>query len=176
MKKGIFLTLVVLLLPTFISAQPRPADKTPVEPANMPEKFEARYESGIFGARTKEKGTLSFDDANQRVVFSGPDGREKFSIEYSAMQVIYPDNQQHMTQTGNVVSKLPVPGAPLFTLLQTNRKYLIIHYDEQEVDAQGLANFRFDKKQLLMMFIDALGTKAKLVKRGDAYYRAKNKF
>jgi hypothetical protein len=153
MKKGMFLTLAMLLLPMFIAAQPRPADKTPTDPANIPGAFEARYESGIFGSsNTKQKGTLRFDDANERIVFHRLDGAE------------------------NIGSKLPVPGAALFNLATTNRKYLIVHYDEQEVDAQGIANFRFDKKQLLLMFIDALGTRAKMVKRGDAYYRGKNKF
>jgi len=177
MKKGMFLTLAVLLLPMFIAAQPRPADKTPTAPVNVPDAFEARYESGIFGSsRTKQKGTLRFDDANQRMVFHRQDGSEMFSISYSSMQVIYPDNQQHMTQAGNIGSKLPIPGASLFTLAQTNRKYLIVHYDEQEVSAPGIANFRFDKKPLLLMFINALGTRAKMVKRGDAYYRPKDKF
>lgn len=175
MKKVIFLTLAVMLLPLFIAAQPRPADKSGGVPTNLPASFPARYESGIFGARKKQKGTLKFDDANERLVFFGENGKEMFSIPYASFIVIYADNKENMTQTGNIMSRMPLPGAGLFGLATTSAKYLVINYDEAEVEAQGTANFRFDKKDQLVTFIDALGTKAKLIKRGDAYYRPKRK-
>ena len=175
MKKAIFLTLAVAFLPLFVAAQPRPADKTATVPANLPASFPARYESGIFGARKKEKGTLRFDDANERVVFYRGNGQEMFSMNYTSLMVIYPDSKESMTQTGNVMSRMPLPGAGLFGLATTSAKYLVINYDEPDVDAQGTANFRFDKKDQLLTFIDALGTKAKMIRRGDAYYRAKRK-
>lgn len=175
MKKAVFLAVTVVFLPLFIAAQPRPVDKTPSAPANLPASFPARYESGIFGARKKEKGTLRFDDANTRLVFYRGDGKEMFSIPYESMVVIYPDSKESTTQTGNVMSRMPLPGAGLFGLATSSAKYLIINYDETEVDAQGTANFRFDKKGQLVDFIDALGSKAKMIKRGDAYYRPKRK-
>ena len=175
MKRTILLTLAVLLVPAFIAAQPRPADKSAAAQGNLPAAFPARYEGGIFGARKKQKGSLRFDDANERLVFYRQDDREMFSIPYASFVVIYPDSKENMTQTGNVMSKMPLPGAGLFGLATTSAKYLVINYDEVEVDAQGTANFRFDKKDQLVAFIDALGTRAKMVKRGDAYYRAKRK-
>lgn len=174
MKKVLFLTLAIAFLPLIAAAQPRPADKTP-NVANLPVQFPARYESGIFGARKKQKGTLRFDDANERLVFYGENGKEMFSIPYGSFVVIYPDNKESMTQTGNVMSRMPLPGAGLFGLATSKASYLVINYDENEVDAQGTANFRFDKKDQLVNFIDALGTKAKMIKRGDAYYRPKRK-
>lgn len=175
MKNVLFLFVTILFLPAFIAAQPRPADKTAALPSNLPSAFPARYESGIFGARKKEKGTLRFDDANERLVFYHADGREMFSMNYSTFVVIYPDSKESMTQTGNVMSKMPLPGAGLFGLATSSAKYLVINYDEQDVDAQGTANFRFDKKEQLVDFINALGTKAKMIKRGEAYYRPKKK-
>ena len=175
MKNLIFLALAIMLLPVFTAAQPRPADKTATVPANLPASFPARYESGIFGARKQEKGTLKFDDANERLVFYRRDGSEMFSMNYSTFRVIYADSKESMTQTGNVMQRMPLPGAGLFGLATSKAQYLIINYDEAEVDAQGTANFRFDKKNQLPGFIDALGTKAKLIKRGDAYYRPKKK-
>jgi hypothetical protein len=175
MKKAVFLTLAIAFLPIFVFGQPRPADKAATVPANLPVAFPARYESGIFGARKKEKGTLRFDDANERLVFYRADGREMFSMNYSTLVVIYPDSKESMTQTGNVMSRMPLPGAGLFGLATSKAQYLIINYDEPEVDAQGTASFRFDKKNQLVGFIDALGTKARMIKRGDAYYRPKKK-
>jgi hypothetical protein len=175
MKKGIFLSLAIAFLPLVATAQPRPADKTASASVNLPAAFPARYESGIFGARKKQKGTLRFDDANERLVFYGENSKEMFSIPYGSFVVIYPDNKESMTQTGNVMSRMPLPGAGLFGLATSKASYLVINYDEQEVDAQGTANFRFDKKDQLVNFVDALGTKAKMIKRGDAYYRPKKK-
>src|SRR5580765_4875880 len=110
MKKLLFLLLAVFCLSIVISAQPRPVEKTasPV-PANAPTVYEARYEGGVFGASSKETGTLKLDDANERVIFLRKDQKEMFSIPYSALLVIYPDSKVAVSKTGNVVSRLPLP-------------------------------------------------------------------
>ena len=174
MKKLLLSIFALLCFSAMMNAQPRPVEKTasPV-PANLPASFEARYEGGIFGNSRKEKGNLKFDDANERVVFNGQDQKEMFSIPYSALLVIYPDSKTSVSQTGNVVSRLPLPGAGLAGLLSKSSKYLIVRYDDQDVEAEGTANFRFDDRNLLLTFINALGSKAKMKQKGDAYYRAK---
>lgn len=70
-----------------------------------------------------------------------------------------------MSQTGNVISRLPLPGAGLAGLKSTESKYLVINFDDPDVDAKGTANFKFNDKELLLTFIDALGTRAKLKQR-----------
>ncbi|MEO6052009.1 MAG: hypothetical protein ABIP78_11855 [Pyrinomonadaceae bacterium] len=174
MKRLLFLAFLVFYVSGMIYAQLRPVEKTasPV-PTNLPASFEARYEGGIFGNSRKEKGNLRFDDANERVVFNGQDQKEMFSIPYSALLVIYPDSKTSVSQTGNVVSRLPLPGAGLAGLLSKSSKYLIVRYDDQDVEAEGTANFKFDDRNLLLTFINTLGSKAKMKQKGDAYYRAK---
>ena len=44
---------------------------------------------------------------------------------------------------------------------------------DQDVEAEGTANFKFDDRNLLLTFINTLGSKAKMKQKGDAYYRAK---
>ncbi len=56
-----------------VSAQPRPMDKKP-EPnstprTSVPAFYNAKYEGGMFGFGDSEKGTLRFDDTNERLVF-----------------------------------------------------------------------------------------------------------
>jgi len=174
MKKLLFL-LFVLLGTSALYAQPRPADKPTTVPDNLPPSFEARYESGIFGATKKEMGSLRFDDPNERIVFYREDGKEAFSMPYNAMSMIYPDHKESITQTGNVMSRMPVPGAGLFGLMTTNARYLKVDYDDPDVEAQGTATFRFKNKELLLTFINALGAKARLTQKGDAYYRPRRK-
>ena len=175
--KAVFLSIAALLLSAgFAAGQPRPADKTAGLPDNLPPSFEARYESGIFGAVKKEKGSLRFDEPNERVVFYRKDGKELFSIPYDSLVMIYPSHKENITQTGNVLSRMPVPGAPLFGLMTTNARYLMINYDDPDVDAQGTASFRFKNQEQVRTFINALGAKAKLTQKGDAYYRPRKKY
>lgn len=175
MKKLLFATFVVLCLPVLICAQPRPVEKAPAPvPANAPMSYKARYEGGVFGASAKESGTLKLDDINERVIFYKKDQKEMFSIPYSALLVIYPDSKEGVSKTGNVVSRLPLPGAGLVGLITKSTKYLIVNFDDPDIDAKGTANFKFDNKELLLNFINTLGPKAKMKQRGDAYYKPKN--
>lgn len=174
MKKVLFLILLLFCGSVFVYAQPRPVDKTPNQSSKpLPDSFKARYDGGIFGSTGKESGYFKFDDANERVVFYRKDNKEIFSIPYSSIVVIYPDVKEHVSQTGNVISRLPLPGAGLAGLKSTESKYLVINFDDPDVDAKGTANFKFNDKKLLLTFIDALGEKAKLKQRGQAYYRPK---
>ncbi|MEP6787466.1 MAG: hypothetical protein ABJB40_03485 [Acidobacteriota bacterium] len=174
MKNLLFIALLTVGCTAVLSAQPRPVEKTaaPV-PANAPTAYAARYEGGVFGASSKETGTLKLDDVNERVIFLKKDQKEMFSIPYSALLVIYPDTKVAVSKTGNVVSRLPLPGAGLAGLINSSTKYLIVNFDDPDIDAKGTANFKFDDKDKLVDFINALGQKAKMKQRGDAYYRAK---
>lgn len=177
MKITHILIVAVFLFASSAFAQPRPADKassTPTPPlTNLPPAFEAQYEGGMFGNSQKEAGTLKFDDENQRVVFFGKNGKEMFWVPYKALLVIYPDSKKSVSTTGNVVSRLPLPGAGLAGLMTKSSKYLIVKYDDEDVDVEGTANFKFDEREMLIRFIHALGTKAKMIQRGEAYYRGR---
>ncbi len=177
MKKLLFAIFALFCFSAMMYAQPRPVDKTAAKPSKaLPESFKARYDGGIFGSTGKEKGYFKFDDTNERVVFYREDNRELFTIPYASLLVIYPDVKEHMSQTGNVISRLPLPGAGLAGLKSTESKYLVINFDDPDVDAKGTANFKFNDKELLITFIDALGTRAKMKQRGQAYYRPRSSF
>ncbi len=181
MKKLMFLTFLMLSFFILADAQPRPMGKkteeklaqnsTPKTP--VPASFVAKYEGGMFGFDKKETGTLKFDDINQRIIFSGKDQKEMFSIPYKSMLIIYPQSKSVRSTTGTVVSAIPLPGAVLAGLIREKRRYLVINFDDPDVDAKGIVNFKLDNKELLGAVITALGEKAELTKRGDAYYRPK---
>jgi hypothetical protein len=174
MRKSLPFLLAICLLPAVAAGQPRPPETTNSAPTRpLPEFVEARYEGGIFGNSRKETGSLKMDNENERLVFFGKDKKEMFAIPYSALLVIYPDSKVSTSTTGNVVSRLPLPGAGLAGLITKSTKYLIIRYDDQEVDVEGTANFKFEDRDVLVSFIHALGTTAKMKQRGEAYYRAK---
>jgi hypothetical protein len=174
MKKIIMLAGFIAVLSLSAFAQPRPAEQK-VEPTvanTAPEKFEAKYEGGMFGYSEKEKGTMKFDDLNERLVFFNKEGKEKFAIPYKTMLVIYPSSQKGQSTAGKVVSNVPILGVGLLGGLMTKKdRYLVIQFSDQDADVSGLANFKLDNKELLQSVIQTLGNKAKLKQRGDAYYR-----
>ncbi len=155
------------------------AQITPVEKAAeqkvvklAPASVQAKYEGGMFGFGDHEKGTLKFDDTNERLVFFGKDQKEKFSIPYKSMLAIYPQSNSVRSNTGTVVSAVPYAGI-FGQFIKKKRRYLIVNFDDPDVNARGSVNFKIDDKVLLDSVIDTLGEKAKLTQRGDAYYRPK---
>ena len=175
MKKTILGWGFAALAVASLSAQVRPVGDDDMKPVvvNVPPSVAAKYQGGMFGYKNEEKGKLTFDDVNERLVFHGKDGKEKFSIPYKTMTMVYPNHQKTTSTTGKVVSHIPVPGAGLFGLLSEKRRFLIIEFEDDEVDLLGKVNFRIDDSKTLDAVIHALGTKGKLKQRGDAYYRGK---
>ncbi|HEX8250581.1 MAG TPA: hypothetical protein VF599_20575 [Pyrinomonadaceae bacterium] len=176
MKKILTLLAIALFAcAVTISAQPRPVEikKETKPPAKAPASFAAKYEGGMFGFSQKEEGTLKFDDINERITFFGKDQKEKFAIPYDAMLIIYPQSQSVRTTTGSVIKALPLPGAMLGGLIREKRQYLIVHFEDTDVEAKGIINFKVENKELLDSVLAALAEKASLTQRGEAYYKPK---
>lgn len=178
MKKVLFLAAIVCVFAVGSFAQPRPMDKPAAKPtAKAPalSTVEAKYEGGMFGFSEKVDGTLKMDDANSRLVFLGKDQKEMFGIPYEAFLVIYPQSKAVTSTTGNVVKWLPLPGAGLAGFIKEKRRYLIVQFDDPDVDAKGTINFKLDSKELLDSLLVTLADKAALQQRGDAYYKPRSK-
>ena len=175
MNRILLITIALLLGASAVMAQPRPADASSKPAAEAvapaPASFEAKYEGGMFGFNKREVGKLKFDDENQRLIFFGKDQQEKFHIPYKSVLVIYPQSKSVTSTTGNVVSAIPLPGAFLGGLIKEKRRYLILHFDDPDVAARGVVNFKLDNKALLDSVIQSLAGKSQLTKRGDAFYR-----
>lgn len=164
--------LLVFAAAFVVNAQPRSlevATKTDVKPA--PASFTARYEGGILGYNDKETGTLKFDDTNERIVFYGPDQKERFGIPYASLLIVGPSEKSVTSTAGNVVRHIPLPGAGLAGLIKSKRHYLLLQYDDPDVDAKGTTSFKIEDKDLIESVIHTLGKKAEMKQRGDAYIR-----
>lgn len=174
MKKTIFAFFVITGISALAFGQVRPVEKSPQAPAanrQAPQSFEAKYEGGMFGFSQREEGTLSFDDANERLVFIGKDKKEKFHIPYKSMMVVYPQSRSVRSTTGTVISVVPLPGAGLAGLMREKRRYMVINFDDPDAEARGTTSFKLDSKEILDSVIQTLGEKARMTQRGDAYYR-----
>src|SRR5215204_1206137 len=144
MKKVLFFLVMSLFAgASFVSAQPRPVEKAmsvPTELKPAPASFTAKYEGGMYGFNKKEEGVLKFDDDNSRLVFYGKEQKEKFAIPYKSMLIVTPQSQSVQSTTGKVVSVIPY-GSLLGGFIKERRRYLVIHFDDPDVEAKGLTNF-----------------------------------
>ena len=176
MKNLLIAAVMALLFAAFGMAQPRPVDqsgKTGIKPKPAPESFPAKYEGGIKGSDKKLDGTLKFDDANNRLVFYNKDNKEILGIGYDDLVAIYPQSQSVTSPTGSVVSHIPLPGAGLAGLIKEKRQFLVLEYDDPYIELKGLVNFRIENKEMLDSVLQTLADKAKMVQRGEAYFRPK---
>lgn len=180
-KRFLIGTLVVLSLAPAAFSQVRPARtadpaKTDQEvPAKLPEKIAVEYKGGIYGFSDKEKGFLTFDTINERVVFSDRNGKEQFSIPYEAIKVVYPSQKKVRSGTGRAIGALPLPGAAIGGMFMKKKKnYLVVQYEDPEVDVAGTANFLVDTAEELTGAIHAIGQNAEMTQRGDSYIRRRS--
>ena len=182
MKRIYFLIVAVCAFAGAAYAQPRPVESASTLPSNpkalpiapAPASFPAKYEGGMFGFSKKEEGTLKFDDDNQRLVFYGKNQKEMFHIPYDAVLVIYPQSKSVTSTAGQVVKNVPLPGAMLGGLIKEKRSYMILHFEDPDIEAaRGIVNFKLETKELLDSVIHSLAGKADLAQRGDAFYRPK---
>src|SRR5215210_7304658 len=84
------LTLAHAQRPRNVS-EPEPA--ATARPASMtaPQTVNANYEGGVFGYDKKINGTLTFDDANSRLLFRNKQQQEVLFIPYNAVSSAFAD-------------------------------------------------------------------------------------
>lgn len=188
MKRAKLLTgaglLVVLAAGSAAAQGPRPVNDSPrpaggaanasaVKPAPAPQTFKAKYEGGIFGYNKKQDGTLTFDDANGRLVFRDKENKEALSLPYSAVAGAFADTKSRRPTAAKVISAIPVPyGANLPALFWKKKyRYLTLQFRDADNGTEGLTSFKLENKELLNSVLYALAEKAGLEQRGEAYIR-----
>lgn len=162
--------------PRSVNDSTQPAGTTATKPAPAPQTFKAKYEGGVFGYNKKEEGTLSFDDANSRLVFRNKEQKEVLSLPYSAVNGAYADTQARRPTSAKVAGAIPLPyGANLPALfIKKKYRYLTLQINDQDTNAAGITSFELENKELLASVLSTLADKAGLEPRGEAYVRKKN--
>lgn len=171
--RSIYLIVAFVLFGSVAAfAQARPADDDTAA-APIVASAKAKYMGGMFGFDEKEEGTLKFDDENNRVVFFGKNNKEQFALPYDTLLYVSPHSQSVTSNTGNVVRSIPLPGSVFGGLIKEKHRYLIVEFNDPDVNVRGTVSFKVSSKALLDSVIHSLGTKAKMTKRGGAFYRPK---
>lgn len=174
MKKTFLLCVAIFAFSIFAHAQPRMVENKPKPnpTALSRESFKAKYEGGMFGFNRKEEGVIRFDDANLRVVFFDKNNKELFGIPYKSIQLVYPNSKSVQSTTGKVIQNVPFYGVGIAgAFMRDKKKYMIISFDDTDLNAKGTTSFKVETRQLLQEIIQTVGSKAELKQRGDSFYR-----
>ncbi|HEX8852900.1 MAG TPA: hypothetical protein VF754_05400 [Pyrinomonadaceae bacterium] len=148
---------------------------TTPRPAPAPATVKAKYEGGIVGFG-KSDGTLSFDDANKRLVFRDKKrNQEMFSVPYAVVFAAWADTQSRRSTAGSVIASTVPYGLGLPALFMKNKvRYLTLQYRDPDTRAEGIATFKLASKELLASVLYTFAEKAGLTQRGDAFVRRRD--
>ncbi|MBA2704995.1 MAG: hypothetical protein H0U60_14230 [Blastocatellia bacterium] len=176
MKLVTILFLTAMLSVTAVAQRPRAVDTatdaSKAVPAAPPQSMKAKYEGGVFGHSHTMEGTLSFDDANARLLFR-KDGKDVFFIPYNAVNSAFADTQKKRPGAATVASNVPYLGFPL-GLIKTKVRYLTVQFSDPDTLVSGVTSFRLENQGLVDSALYALARKSGLVPRGEVYVRKRD--
>lgn len=153
------------------SAEPEPADKTASAPAPAPKTVKAKYEGGIFGYTKTMEGTLTFDDANNRLLFKDKKPPKEISIPYEAITSAFADTQKRRPRAATVASHIPSIYSLPAHFIRKKVRYLTLQYNDPDSRVNGITSFKLENKEVLATVLAALAEKTGMQQRGDVYVK-----
>jgi hypothetical protein len=157
--------------PRATNQEPDAAARTPPPPP-APQTVNAKYEGGVFGYNKKMNGTLSFDDANQRLVFYNEKHKEILFVPYIAITGAYGDTHSVQPAAATIISHVPLYGIPA-SFIKTKVRDLTLQYEDPDSKVSGVTSFRLENKDILDSVLNTLAGKASLTQRGEVFIRKK---
>jgi len=172
--------LVVITAGAALAQRPRTMNQDKTEattnvppPPPAPQTVKAKYEGGVFGYSKKMDGSLTFDDANQRLVFKNDKQKEILFIHYNALTGAYADTHSVRPAAATVASNIPSIYALPAHFIKTKVRYLTLQYNDPDSKVAGVTSFRLENKDIHDSVLNTLEEKAGLNKRGDVYVKKK---
>jgi len=177
MKSTLLLVLLILTASVVNAQRPRsmeqPAEAKP-KPAPAPSTVKAKYEGGVFGYNKTMEGTLTFDDANRRLIFKDKKPPKEIHIPYDAIVSAFSDTQKRRPKAATVASSIPI----IFTLpahfIKTKVRYLTLQYNDPDTHVSGITSFKLQNKQVLESVLATLADKTDMTQRGDIYVKKRD--
>ena len=168
------LILVGLFLTGAMAQRPRTSDTDPAKaqaPAPAPKTVKAKYEGGVFGYTKTMEGTLTFDDANNRLLFKDKKPPKELHIPYEAITSAFADTQKRRPAAATVASHIPVIYSLPAHFIKTKVRYLTLQYYDPDSKVNGVTSFRLENKEVLEAVLKSLADKTGMTKRGDIYVK-----
>jgi hypothetical protein len=138
--------------------------------APAPKTVKAKYEGGVFGYRDTMEGTLTFDDANNQLLFKDKKPPKQIHIPYNAITSAFADTQKRRPAAATVASHIPLYGIPA-GFIKTKVRYLTLQYSDPYSKVTGHTSFRLENKEILASVLKALAEKTGMTLHGDIYVK-----
>lgn len=181
----IWMGLLVLLVASVSAQAQRPrtvqttgttttADAGTTQPPPMaPQTIKVKYEGGVFGYNKKMDGTITFDDANSRLLFRNNYQQEIFSIPYDSIASAFADTKSKRPVAADVASRVTIFALPAM-LIKKKFRYLTLQYNDPDTHINGTTSFKMENKDILASALYTLAQKAELTQRGEVYVKRKD--
>jgi len=175
-KKSVGVVMLIAAMAVSAAAQrPRSISDDPGKnnrPAAAPQTVKAKYEGGVFGYNKKQEGTLSFDDANNRLVFRNDQQQEVLSIPYNSISQEFADTQSRRPKSATILGSVPmIYGPNPIGFIKTKNWYVTLQFYDPDSHAGGVTSFRVENREICASIVNTLGEKAGLVQRGAIFGR-----
>ncbi|HET6972858.1 MAG TPA: hypothetical protein VFH96_02475 [Pyrinomonadaceae bacterium] len=175
------LLLLGALLTGAYAQRPRSMDPQPAttpatvarKPAPAPKTVKAKYEGGVFGYNKTMDGTLTFDDANNRLIFKDKKPPKEISIPYEAITSAFADSKKVQPAAATVAQNVPSIYSLPARFIKHNVRYLTLQYSDPDSKISGITSFKISDKELLESVLVTLAEKTNMTLRGDVYVKKK---
>lgn len=177
MKPISTLILLGLLFTGALAQRPRTADEPAKAPAPppAPKTVKAKYEGGVFGYTKTMEGTLTFDDENQRLLFTDKKPPKQIHIPYEAITSAFADTQKRRPAAATVASHIPMIYVPNpMGFIKTKVRYLTLQYYDPDSRVSGITSFKLENKEVLASVLKVLAEKTGMTQRGDIYVKKRD--
>jgi len=170
---GVLLTGAYAQRPRSMDPQPAAKPAPTVKPAPAPKTVNAKYEGGVFGYNKTMEGTLSFDDANNRLVFKDKKPPKEISIPYEAITSAFADSKKVQPAAATVAQNVPSIYSLPARFIKHKVRYLTLQYSDPDSKISGITSFKISDKDLLESVLVTLAEKTNMTLRGDIYVKKK---
>jgi hypothetical protein len=170
---GVLLTGAYAQRPRSMDPQPAAKPAPTVKPAPAPKTINAKYEGGVFGYNKTMEGTLTFDDANNRLVFKDKKPPKEISIPYEAITSAFADSKKVQPAAATVAQNVPSIYSLPARFIKHKVRYLTLQYSDPDSKISGITSFKISDGALLESVLVTLAEKANMTLRGDVYVKKK---
>jgi len=170
---GVLLTGAYAQRPRSMDPQPEAKPAPTVKPAPAPKTVNAKYEGGVFGYTKTMEGTLTFDDANNRLVFKDKKPPKEISIPYEAITSAFSDSKKVQPAAATVAQNVPSIYSLPARFIKHKVRYLTLQYSDPDSKISGITSFKISDKDLLESVLVTLAEKTNMTLRGDIYVKKK---
>ncbi|HEY0323048.1 MAG TPA: hypothetical protein VGC66_18980 [Pyrinomonadaceae bacterium] len=180
----IWIGVLVLVVASVTAQAQRPRtvqtpDTTPTNtgtttppPPMAPQTIKVKYEGGVVGIK-KMDGTITFDDANRRLLFRNKYQQEIFSIPYNSIASAFADTKSKRPVAADVASRVTIFALPAM-LIKKKFRYLTLQYNDPDTKINGTTSFKMENKEILASALYTLAQKADMTPRGDVYVKRRD--